>query len=104
MVRLLPPSLCDAQKGRCASLLRERCINGLFKVIEHTQGFRVREWQELHENHPGYAFRRIDPKIRVPKTCPGETAGTPSTRHGLGRDHKSGAPFLGHAGEEFGVM
>ena len=75
----LPPSLFDAQKDRCASLLRERCINGLLKFIEQCQRFPVGEGQELHQDDPGNAASGINPEVGITETRPSEATGAPSS-------------------------
>src|SRR5205807_8853166 len=98
------PSLCDAQKDRCESLLRERCINGLLKFIEQCQSFPVGEGQELHQDDPGNAASGINPEEGIAETCPSEATGTPSSWYRLSGDHEAEAPFFHRSGEEFSIV
>ena len=87
-----------------SALLCQGCVNRSFKLLKQSQGFRIGERQELHQNDARYAPIEIDPEIGISEPRPGETSGTASTEHGFGRDHKAKPPLLDHAGKEFSVV
>jgi hypothetical protein len=78
-------------------------VKSAFELGKGLQRLRIGKWQELHEDDASDVLGRIDPEIGVGEAGPGEAAGAPARRRGLGVDHEAEPPLLDHARKELGV-
>src|SRR4051812_10290434 len=79
---------------------RRQFIDAAFERIVHTQRLRVRERQELHQDHPPNAAALIDPEVSIVDPAPAQAACRSLALLARGRNQEADAPLVAAVGDE----